>query len=140
MFRLNLKTGAVAKTKLDAGSHVTQSAAFSPDGQLLAAGDGYKVLLWKMASAGEQPRTLGARSGGTVWKVGFSPDAKQLLTGTKGIVGIWDLATGNRVTEAQVGPIGYVQTFAVSADGKRLASILSMARQPLKVFAMPTGK
>jgi WD40 repeat protein len=38
LFRLNLKTGAVTRTKLDSGNHVAQSAAFNPDSQLLAAG------------------------------------------------------------------------------------------------------
>lgn len=139
LFRLNLKSGAAEKTKLDPNSGYAHAAEFSRDGKYLAVSVGSEVLVWQTTDVTKQAAKL-AKSRGVIWTVGFTPDGKQLLTGADKTLNIWDLQSGNQVNEAFVGPIGYVQTFGVSADGKRLTSIISMAGQPLKVFAMPAAR
>ncbi len=139
LLRLNLKTGESTKTKLSFGSRNADSAAFSPDGKLLALGDSNKVRLWQTEDESELP-FIDTQVSEIIWSMAFTPSGKQLLTGASKTVAIWDLESRKRVNEAQVGPIGNVQTFAISADGKRLASIISMAGQPLKVFGTSAGK
>ena len=70
--------------------------AFSPDGQLLAAGgDDHTIKLWDVATAREI-RTLCGHAG-TVDTLAFSPDGQTLASGGKDhTVRLWQVATGEQ--------------------------------------------
>jgi WD40 repeat protein len=112
---VGMTDGRVAIVNLNAAStttpqFVTASAtpddisavAFSPNGQVLAAGSGSltTVTLWNVGSqvtAKTPAPNLGANAEGGVSGLAFSPDGASLLVGFgfySPTVGIWDVATG----------------------------------------------
>jgi WD40 repeat protein len=102
------------------------SAAFSPNGTLIASGSGYAELkdgfvhLWNTSTRQELLR-LGGHWGG-VNSVAFSPDGTRLASGGwDTTVRIWDVATGEEllVLRGHEHPIASV---AFSPDGALLAS------------------
>ncbi len=97
------------------------TAAFSPDGSLIATGgeDG-TVRLWDGATG--EPQGEPWRACGPVQAVAFSPDGRTLLSGSfSGGAQLWDLATGR-----QRGPTlahrGRVNAVAFSPDGEIAAT------------------
>ncbi|HVC93561.1 MAG TPA: WD40 repeat domain-containing protein [Pirellulales bacterium] len=106
-----------------------QSAAFSPDGSLLAstaANDDVGVAFWD-ANTGALVRRLpvaraNVHAGGPF---AFSPNGEKSVTGDgAGTVQLWDLATGQELLQlaAHDGERGGVTSVAFSPDGKRFAS------------------
>ncbi len=111
-------------------SDVIRSAAFSPDGSLLAVGHGRFVgllqesrpgqtVLWESRS-GKRQATVTAREDG-VSAVTFSPDGKTLaIAEFPGLVRLWDVPSGrDRLT---IKAPALVNAVAFSPDGKRLAA------------------
>jgi WD40 repeat protein len=86
-------TGRLLRTLRGHRDEVT-SAAFSPDGSLLASGSSDKsVILWDLA-AGKPKRTLREHAD-VVTSVAFSPDGGTLASGAvDGTVRIWDAMSG----------------------------------------------
>jgi WD40 repeat protein/tetratricopeptide (TPR) repeat protein len=73
------------------------AVAISPDGSLLATGDGSgSIQLW-LAESGE-PILPRLKHPGVVWRLEFSPDGSQLLSGggTRSSV-LWDVTTGTPI-------------------------------------------
>jgi WD40 repeat protein len=101
------------------------SAAFSPDGTLLAlSGLGGEVLLLDVAAGEVHTRLRLASKNHWAYQTAFSPDGSRLAIGTaQGTIGFWDVATGERVGEIEGRPtLAGVRTFALSPDGTALVT------------------
>jgi len=97
-----------------------RSVAFSPDGQLLASGDGYGIVeLWDMATR-RRVRTLSGRVGDGN-SVIFSPDGQLLASGAYKEINLYEVSTGELVRNFSGHPTA-VNSVAFSPDGELLAS------------------
>jgi RNA polymerase sigma factor (sigma-70 family) len=103
--------------------------AFSPDGKVLAGGNGYRqdafVRLWDVRTGAELCRHEGHR--GSCGAIAFSPDGKLVASGTGSLawpdssVHVWEAATGRLIRRFE-GHHGDVGSVAFSPDGLSLAS------------------
>ncbi len=103
---------------------VIYSVAFSPDGQLLAAGGVYgRIRIWSVATG--QPIALLDAQTPTVLTVAFSPDGQTLASngshGDEQVIYLWEVGTWQRLKTLQ-GHADGVSTVAFSPDGQSLAS------------------
>jgi Tol biopolymer transport system component len=100
------------------GGDILGSAAFSPDGKLLAAGSwsSFSVRVWDLAS-GKQVAEL---TPGYGYRVQFSPDGTLLAAGSLNTVQLWDVATWQSAG-ALSGHTAEVYSFAFAPDGRALA-------------------
>jgi serine/threonine protein kinase/WD40 repeat protein len=101
------------------------SVAFSPDGNLLAAGDGTNgfTYLWSVAAKTMLVARLPDPAGEGVNSVAFSPDGKTLAAGdTNSRTFLWDVATQKLIATLTDYPSNGVYSVAFSPDGKILAA------------------
>jgi WD40 repeat protein len=97
------------------------SVAFSPHGDLLAAGTATgEIRLWHAAS-GLPLRTLRGHPD-WVWSVAFSPDGRTLASGSDDqTIRLWQVSSGQCLTSLQ-GHTNGIRSVAFSPDGETLAS------------------
>jgi WD40 repeat protein len=130
------------------------SAAFSPDGKMLAAGTAGAddVVLWDVANKKEIGRLSPMAKKGpggnslVVTAVAFSPDGKLLASNgkRKKVLYVWDLSTGQVVASFDAPTIGSgndrgdISSVSFSPDGKLLAAGVSSGGS--KVWDVTTGK
>jgi WD40 repeat protein/serine/threonine protein kinase len=94
--------------------------AFSPDGELLAAGGKDKtVSLWKVAT-GERVHRLAALPEG-VQTLAFSPDGRLLAVSSGGTARLWDTSCWQALADVPPDPGGEIWSLAFSPDGTYLA-------------------
>jgi WD40 repeat protein len=113
-----------------------QTAAIAPDGSRVVIADGYDLYSWDIVSGAGDPVFEDREM---QWFVIFTPDSKFVLSGARGKVNLWDLASHQKIYEFDTAKTSYVQTIAVSPDGRHFAAIPSSAGQDLQVFRMPAS-
>ncbi len=91
-----------------------QAAAFSPNGLLLAVGDGYHFSLWNLQLGSELPRITGSEIG---WCALFAPDNQHLITGGNGVINFWDAKTQSLVQSFRVTNSFYIRAINTNAAG-----------------------
>ena len=113
------------------------SVAFSPNGDLLAAGTTTgEIRLWNLASN----IILPAYQGHTGWvrSITFSPDGNMLASGSEDeTVRLWNVSTGQCLTTLQ-GHTSRVRSVAFSPDGGIIAS--SSDDQTVRLWNVSTGQ
>jgi WD40 repeat protein len=135
---VDVETGAVIRSF--AHQNVVFTAAFSPDGRLLAAGgydsegSQYFGRLWEVAT-GKELRRFNSGHGG-LRTLAFSPDGSVLAGGGDDArLRLWDVATGKE--RRAFAPDGYrVRSVAFAPDGRTVAA----AGDSLRLYDAATGE
>ncbi len=112
-----------------------QSAAFSPDGRLVAVGDRYAIRLWDLKTGKELPML---QDNEIQWSAAFTPDSTRLVSGGSGKVNVWDVRKQRKIHSLVTAGSGYVQCVATSPDNQHVAAIPSSAGQDLQVLRIPS--
>ena len=93
--------------------------AFSPDGKKIAAGLSYGTLnVWDIDTRRHLRTIIGQ---GYVSSVAFSPDGKNVISGSDRTIRFWDVDTGQHL-RALIGHTSSVISVVFSPDGKTIAS------------------
>jgi len=116
------------------------SAAFSPDGELVATGSHQSVKVWKTGDG--NPAAPALKVERPVRSMAISPDGRFLAAGFDSgpTVMIWDLSDGHLARTVAVGEehlSGGVDAVILSPDGKYL---VASRREYASVWALETGK
>jgi WD40 repeat protein len=98
---------------------ITSSAALSPDGTLLAAGEFGKVHLFDKATGSE--KQVFEVSKNAVRKLAFTPDGKTLVVYANGQVQFWDVAGGQQRAAVDAKAAGE-NVLLFNADGSLLVT------------------
>jgi WD40 repeat protein len=97
------------------------NVAFSPNGSLLASGNGRTVVLWDISTYQPSGDPLTGHTG-QVNSVAFSPDGRTLASGSDDqTIILWDVASHNALGPP-LSVQGVVGSVAFSPDGRTLAS------------------
>lgn len=120
-------------------ANLEDSAAFSPDGTLLAAGTKEGTQLWNVTTR-KLVTTLPAGSGLTVDSVTFSPDGTVLAAGTADGTQLWNVTTRKLLTTLSAGNADIVFTVAFSPGGTLLAAGMTDPESETQLWDITTGR
>jgi WD40 repeat protein len=120
-----VRLGAVSGLPTNAQPFTNQfptsgTAAFSPDGRVLAAGSGAGLRLWDVSARKPRPPTTGGAND-PVLDVAFSPDGRLASGHANGKARIWKVTAGGLVKVAETSKGGYVSTVEFVQGGRMLA-------------------
>src|SRR5262249_38167144 len=113
------ETGKLERTLIDGAKFDLWSTVFSPDGKLLAAGQGGgTVTLFETAHW----QKLGDLDGKDMLRaLAFAPNSRTLALGLRTDAQLWDVTTGQRL-RTLTGHENWVLSLAFSPDGATLAT------------------
>jgi WD40 repeat protein/DNA-binding SARP family transcriptional activator len=112
------------------------SVAFSPNGQILAAGTKEEIRLWRTTD--RQPLLTLAGHTSLVTSVAFSPDGQTLASGSDDqTVRLWDVHTGQSL-KTLAGHTSEARSVVFSSDGQTLAS--GSLDQTVRLWDVHTGQ
>lgn len=119
----DLRTGQTLRTLSEADNlNRYEAAAFSPDGQRLAVGDGTRSAGLRLLIDNTPPQKLASRVN-PIRAVAFSPDGRWLATGNQdATVSLWETFSGRLVATSPNNTDGSIAALAFSPDGQWLAS------------------
>jgi len=121
----------------DLPGELALSLAYSPDGQLLAAGYGSGDLRVYDVSTGQARISLRAHRD-AIDALTFSPDGTLLATGARdAAVRLWDVATGEEVTSLQPTSSEPVEALAYTDDGRQL--LVGLNKSGILAYDLATG-
>jgi WD40 repeat protein len=114
-----------------------EGLAFSPQGDMIATGGMFDILLYN-ATTGEEVKTLSHAS--YTMGLEFSPDGKRIASAPRGnvnkMLAIFDIASGGPLFNA--GPLEkHIDGLSFTPDGKRI--IATGAQRSLRVFDTQSG-
>ncbi len=96
-----------------------RSAAFSPDGRMMATAYQSIIMLWDVGSTRMISRLNGHRD--TIFALAFSPDRRFLASGSNdGLIVLWDLVSG--AMAAKFVTSGGVSSISFSPNGRYIVS------------------
>jgi mono/diheme cytochrome c family protein len=134
LLQIDLLKREVTRQRKLSRSSSGQAAAFSADGNFVAASDVYKIRIWNLNSTGEMPPLEDKE---TQWTLAFTPDGNRLLAGCRGKFNVWDFRKQRKVYSQATAGSGYIQSLAIAPDSKHVAAIPSSAGQDLQIFKLP---
>ncbi len=127
--RMDIKQRATLSRSWASG----QSAAYSADGSMVVAGDGYNLRMWNLKTGKELPKM---EAGEIQWSVGFTSDGSRLVSGGSDKFSVWDVHKQRRIHLQEVPESGYIQTLAISPDNLHVAAA---GRSAVHVFRIPAA-
>jgi WD40 repeat protein len=133
---LDRQTGKELR-KIELGETSPNSLAFSPNGKWLIGGLDWGVVFWDVASGKE----LGGFDGdeNAINQVAFLPNGRAVISaGMDYTVRVWDLDLSDEVRRIELPGGGQSLKFAISRDGKYLATFGGDA--DVRVWEVTTGK
>jgi WD40 repeat protein/transcriptional regulator with XRE-family HTH domain len=118
---VNFQNATFAKSIFSEVFGIAMSVDLSPDGQMMAVGDGHgNIYLWNLSTT----QLLATFEGhiGWIWSVAFSPDGTLLISGsTDSSVRVWDVQSG-QCLQVLTEHTGDVRSVSFSPDGQQFAS------------------
>ena len=108
----------------------------APDGSRVVVQDLCALFLWDIRSGHQQPPLQDTEM---QWSARFLPNSKHQLSGGRGKVNLWDVATQRKIYEFDTAGTGYLKTIACSPDNRHFAAIPGSAGQDIQVFRLPAA-
>jgi WD40 repeat protein len=145
LYVLNLQRGGLVAELANDGP--VRSVAISHDGYWLAAGTGGpvdedsplqqgKTLLWHLGE--DTPVELGDKHAGWVMSLAFLPDDRLVASvGQDGRIGVWEVASGDRVADLSHGAASAEAAVHFSPDGRYLVSAVDRGA---KIWDLESGR